>query len=134
MKKLITIFLILLVLVSVSGCAKNTRKLVEKSGGPITDSLEIIGKETATKAYVYNAVANFSFSNRSARVNITKDVDYVQVMDSRITTSSIILVTPESPHDEGFYQYWVEPGSGWFKVYREPTNSKWTFNFFITKF
>jgi hypothetical protein len=46
----------------------------------------------------------------------------------------MILVTPESPHDEGFYQYRVEPGAGWFKVYREPTNSKWTFNFFISKF
>ena len=112
MTKFITTLLILLVLVSVSGCAKNT----------------------VTKAYVDNTVANISFSNRSARVTITKDVDYVQVMDNRITTSSIILVTPESPHDEGFYQYWIEPGTGWFKVYREPTNSKWTFNFFISKF
>ena len=89
---------------------------------------------TITKTFVKSTVANCSFSNRSARVTIAKDADYVQVMDNRITTSSIILVTPESPHDEGFYQYRVEPGAGWFKVYREPTNSKWTFNFFISKF
>ncbi len=134
MKKLITTLFVLLFLINVSGCAKNIGKRVGKSGKPITDSMDIIEKDTTTKSYVYNAVANFSFSNRSARVTIAKDVDYVQVMDDRITTSSIILVTPESPHDEGFYQYWVEPGTGWFKVYREPTNSKWAFNFFISKF
>ena len=112
MKKFILIFPVLFVLTSILGCTKNT----------------------VTKTYVDNTVINCSFSNRSARVTIAKNADYVQVMDNRITTSSIILVTPESPHDEGFYQYWVEPGSGWFKVYREPTNSKWTFNFFISKF
>ncbi len=87
-----------------------------------------------TKSYVDNAVENTSFSNRSARVTIAKDVDYVQVMDSRVTTNSIIVVTPESPHDDGFYQYWVEPGTGSFNVYREPTDSEWKFNFFISKF
>ena len=135
MKKLIITLLILLVLISVSGCAKNTGKRVGKSGKPITDSLDIIEKDTTTKSYVYNAVANFSFSNRSARVTLAKDVDYVQVMDSRITTSSIILVTPESPHDEGFYQYWVEPENGSFTVNIEPASADlWTFNFFISRY
>jgi len=87
-----------------------------------------------TKSYVDNVVMNNSFSNRSARVTIAEDVDYVQVMDNRINTNSIIVVTPESAHDEGFYQYWVEPGTGYFNVYREPTNSDWKFNFFISKF
>ena len=91
-------------------------------------------QDAATKSYVDNAVMNNNFSNRSARVTIAKDVDFVQVMDSRINTNSIIMVTPESAHDEGFYQYWVEPGNGSFNVYREPTNSEWKFNFFITKF
>ena len=90
--------------------------------------------DAANKAYVDNAVANSSFSNRSARVTIGLDIDYVQVMDAAVTESSIIVVTPETPHAEGFYQYWVEPGNGSFKVYREATNSDWTFNFFITRY
>jgi len=59
------------------------------------------------------------------RVTIAKEVNSVDINNfPYITPNSLIVITPQSPHSEGFYQYWVEPVSA----------TPWTFNFFISKY
>ena len=69
------------------------------------------------------------------RITLTANTDFVEIMYDRIRPSSLILVTPESPHSEGFYQYWVVPTNGLFRVHIMPRSEwLWTFNFFIVRF
>jgi len=70
------------------------------------------------------------------KVTIAAGVDSVTINNfPHITPNSLIVITPQSPHSEGFYQYWVEPSNGSFSVNIEPTSSKpWTFNFFISRY
>ena len=70
------------------------------------------------------------------KVTIAAGVDSVTINNfPNITPNSLIMITPQSPHSEGFYQYWVEPTNGAFSVYIEPTSSNpWTFDFFISRY
>ncbi len=70
------------------------------------------------------------------RVTIASGVDSVDINNfPYITPNTLIVITPQSPHSEGFYQYWVEPENESFTVNIEPASADpWTFNFFISRY
>ena len=70
------------------------------------------------------------------RATITSGVESVTINNfPNITTNTLIIITPQSPHSEGFYQFWVEPETGSFTVNIEPASTDpWTFNFFISRY
>ncbi|MCK5852709.1 hypothetical protein KAH27_06720 [bacterium] len=114
-------------------------------------------QDAATKAYVDNAITSTvsgAYINKTSlqtldiggaiqfnvmqcnRVTVTSGVTSVEINNfPNITTNSLIVITPQSPHSEGFYQYWVEPENGSFTVNIEPASADlWTFNFFISRY
>ena len=114
-------------------------------------------QDAATRAYVDNAVTGSvsgAYINKTSlqtldiggalqfnvmqcnRVTVTSSVTSVEINNfPNITPNSLIVITPQSPHSEGFYQYWVEPENGSFTVNIEPESADpWTFNFFISRY